>query len=432
MVESLTGYIARLAEAHCVSTAILFARELAPTINKSYLMCGGPRGRDYGLSLRTTIRLNVRRLNGNGSFAVDMVTALEALTLRRNLRFLTMLPWKAVLAKTHLLRTKRAWCPHCYEEWRRKDLPVYEPLLWVLSAVKVCFNHQKPLVNKCPSCKKEMLPLARQSRPGFCARCGFWLGSIDTGRESLPNKDLERNTWTAKSIGELLGTTPYLGKEVTKGRIAKAISACAVQVTGGNMAALGRLIRKQKNVLWGWHKGGLRISINDLLQICHRIHITPLEFLTAKEIVVDPAIATEAVRCDVLPVNNQARYKKTFNEDETRRRMEVILAEDPPISMKEASRRIGHSDRYLYICFPELCRAISARYIAYKKDFYKQEQSKRRDEIRRAVFQLHADGIYPSLSRIAPFLEKPGGLYSDFADGVLRELRQELGLRRQK
>jgi len=33
-VESLTGYITRLAEAHCVSTGILYAKEIAPVVGK--------------------------------------------------------------------------------------------------------------------------------------------------------------------------------------------------------------------------------------------------------------------------------------------------------------------------------------------------------------------------------------------------------------
>jgi len=34
MGGSLTGYITRLAEAHCVSTGILYAKEIAPVVGK--------------------------------------------------------------------------------------------------------------------------------------------------------------------------------------------------------------------------------------------------------------------------------------------------------------------------------------------------------------------------------------------------------------
>src|SRR5215213_5518429 len=37
-VESLTGYIARLAAIHCVNPGALFAQEMVPLINCSYLL----------------------------------------------------------------------------------------------------------------------------------------------------------------------------------------------------------------------------------------------------------------------------------------------------------------------------------------------------------------------------------------------------------
>lgn len=429
MVESLTGYIARLAEAHCVSTAILYARELAPAVDKPYLMSGGPRSRDYGLSLRTTGRLVIPRINGISPFASDMVAALEGLTLCRDLRFLTMLAWKGVLAGRHLLRTERAWCSLCYEQWRRDDKPIYEPLLWALSAAEVCIDHQVLLATQCPSCRKEMLPLARQSRPGFCSRCSCWLGSVDASKKQPPATDLEFQTWKAKSVGELLAAVPYLGEEPRKEKIALALSSCAAQVTSGNMAAFGRLIRKQKNVLWGWDKGGLRIPIDDLLNLCHRIQITPLEFLTADEVVVDPAVAAVAGHGESRPVSRRPRCAKPYDEEKTRRQLELILVAEPPISMREASRRIGHSGRWLYMCFPELCRAISARHAAYQKEACEKERNRRREEIRRAALRLHAEGIYPTQPKIAALLKKPGGIYSDFADAVLKDVREELGLK---
>ncbi len=36
-VESLTGYVARLAEAHCVPTGILVLSEIAPFVKKGYV-----------------------------------------------------------------------------------------------------------------------------------------------------------------------------------------------------------------------------------------------------------------------------------------------------------------------------------------------------------------------------------------------------------
>jgi hypothetical protein len=37
-----------------------------------------------------------------------------------------------------LLHRKKAWCPQCFQEWRKNRQVVYEPLLWTLSSVNIC------------------------------------------------------------------------------------------------------------------------------------------------------------------------------------------------------------------------------------------------------------------------------------------------------
>jgi hypothetical protein len=69
LVESLTGYISRLAEAHCVTPKALISRELVSFIPKTY---------------KTTNLFEMRSLtgalNGIGTMALDLVTVLESLT----------------------------------------------------------------------------------------------------------------------------------------------------------------------------------------------------------------------------------------------------------------------------------------------------------------------------------------------------------------
>jgi hypothetical protein len=95
-VESLTGYFARLAEAHSNTPSVLLSQELAQCINKQYLFRGGARYGTRGSALTKSFRSHVRAINGVGTIAVDWSNGLEALTLRSNLRFLTMLTWNNV------------------------------------------------------------------------------------------------------------------------------------------------------------------------------------------------------------------------------------------------------------------------------------------------------------------------------------------------
>src|SRR3990172_2342053 len=85
-VESLTGYIARLAEAHSLEVNKLITREILPRLGRANLLDLRGHGRMlFWLTLTPGI-------NGTHSFAQDMAAVLETLTRRSNLHRLTMRP----------------------------------------------------------------------------------------------------------------------------------------------------------------------------------------------------------------------------------------------------------------------------------------------------------------------------------------------------
>jgi len=158
-VESLTSYVARLAKAHSVPAGTLLAIEVGPLVKKNYLPNTRSLAEIYGQE-------SVRALNGNRSGALQLVQALEALTLRTDLRFLTMLLWAEVFPSLGLLKHQHSWCPLCYQKWSEKGLIIYSPLLWALRGVTVCPYHHQVLQSQCPHCHQEFLPLWRNTQPG--------------------------------------------------------------------------------------------------------------------------------------------------------------------------------------------------------------------------------------------------------------------------
>src|SRR6266516_1076989 len=90
--ESLTSYIARLAQAHHVSVAALFALEIRKLVDK---MHPSTRTRDTRIMLAPgcNIRLLTEGANGTGKTASDLTRAIDDLTLRNDISFLTMKPW---------------------------------------------------------------------------------------------------------------------------------------------------------------------------------------------------------------------------------------------------------------------------------------------------------------------------------------------------
>ena len=140
-VESLTGYIVRLAEAHCVSAGVLYSKVIKALAGK---------GNIFSFRVKDQAGYSTHTINGFGSPAADFVRALETLTGRRDLSYLTLLTWSRVLPSHSLLRRCRAWCESCLHAWREANQPIYEPLLWALQAVTICPHHRRILRQACP------------------------------------------------------------------------------------------------------------------------------------------------------------------------------------------------------------------------------------------------------------------------------------------
>ena len=154
LVESATGYSSRLAAAHNVTLAVLFGYEIAPLLDKNHLRNSEARSNKNAV-LSNSFRTLAPAVDGHGLTAETYIASLQKLTMRADLRFLTMLPWKEVISHRHLVRPKRAWCAPCYNEWYRNGATVYEPLAWSLAAVTVCIRHRQRLQSRCHRCKQD-------------------------------------------------------------------------------------------------------------------------------------------------------------------------------------------------------------------------------------------------------------------------------------
>jgi hypothetical protein len=92
--ESLSSYLSRLAQEHCVTSQKLIMGEIVPQMIKQ----------DYELAL---IKKNVTTLfsnsdakpaiNGMRTQTQSIVQALKELTQRKDLKFLSLLTWKGVI-----------------------------------------------------------------------------------------------------------------------------------------------------------------------------------------------------------------------------------------------------------------------------------------------------------------------------------------------
>jgi hypothetical protein len=406
--ESLTSYIARLAVAHSLTPAVLLGRTLAPFMDKNYCLQGDARPGARRSPLGNSFGEYAKAINGIGVIAKDWVIALQNLTLRSDLNFLTMIPWADVFTNRNLLRSSRRWCPSCYHDWRGDGQQIYEPLLWTFRDLEVCAKHQRRLISQCQHCDHKLPWLGRCSQPGYCSKCGEWLGtSLDQVSNDTPILDYELKwqIWVAKNLEEMIMAATHLPPP-PKERTAKAISICINQASDGIMNRFARLIGKRKNTAWGWQHGQAQIPIDDLLRICYRVGVPLVDFLYTEVFVLKDVelLPTLAFASGVKTINRQP--PSTLDRETTERSLRTILKDQRPAPMKTVATQLNINKRSLYRHFPELCRAILARHKKHREISHHQLQSRHQKHVKQTISMLRANGIYPSRRRVAAVIDR--------------------------
>ncbi|MEH2158869.1 TniQ family protein [Nostoc sp.] len=410
LVESLTGYVARLAKSHNVFLGVLISRELAPLIEKVYVQTSA------GMGLRALFN-RATALNGTGIMAKDFVQALEKLTLQKNLQFLTLLFWADVILPKELFRDHKSWCPVCYQEWSLSQKEIYDPLLWTISIIKFCPQHNKFLCERCPNCQQKISLLTWKTQPGYCSNCGEWLGEDSPAtsyiesfdNEYLSKKELQWQTWVAQVIGELIASTPYFASPPPKENIAKSLGRAIEIITDGNIAAFASLVELPKNTVWMWQRGKALPQVDLLLKICHFLGVSLLDFLTSEDIgnlvktILNPS-QQRSHRTRISP--------KSFDSEQVQDALLAVLANDeiPPLTMKEAAQRLGYDRRTIFQHFPELCHDISAKYLNYRKELRLTNIELSCREVQDIAVILCDQGVYPTENLVSKSMTKPGYL----------------------
>lgn len=418
LVESLTGYIARLATTHKLPTGTLFGRMVAPLINKPYIIGRRPGGFSKSLDK------SVQAMNGFGVMAQAAVQALEELTLREDLRYLTLLSYQGVFSHRFLLYTHRVWCSVCYETWADAHQPIYEPLLWSLKPMTICPVHQCRLRSQCPKCKKQLSPLSERSRPGYCSKCNQWLGEKSQKVDQSPAEDeTEIQVWIAKMIGELLATAPQLSDEPTMSVVSQTIEALIQAAGSQNRCAFGKSLGVGETMLGNWCRAATRMRLDNCLRFCHGCQISPLQLFT-NELQVDKLFVPGSRPSD-LSSKTRAAWG-SFDQE----RIKTILAdalanEAPPPSVKSLAERLGYHPSVIFKYFPSLAKEIAARHKMYRQECSREYVGERKKEIRTTVEKLMAQGIYPSRKAVSQVLNYNGNILQS----ELKIIRAELGLK---
>jgi hypothetical protein len=383
-VESLSGYAARLAQEHFVTPNALL-KEVIPLASTLKMM-----------------RLNYscfhRAINGSGVIASNFLKALELLTMRHDLTSTTMVTWIDVIPDQSLIRTKRAWCSECYEEWRERGEVVYDPLLWTLQAMTICPLHRIPLTSSCPRCKAHLLHFASRSRPGFCTSCKEWLGSsigdTNSGNFFESEEDAQWQLWKAESIGDLLANAPSITVP-TRQQVARSLRYCINNFSRGRASHFASQVKVPIKSVQSWLRGERLPIFQAILQTTYRAGVQLLPFLCGNSEKGDDPLKKEVGGNS----GGASKPKKVpLSYDEAEKILESAASNDLPESLQAFVRLTGWSRRNLQNHFPELCAVILAQYADY---FYRRiDEAEALGVLRAALIETPPPSIVVIAQRI--------------------------------
>ena len=348
--ESFTSYLARLANAHCLTLYGLFHHELIP---KSGQFLSAIVTTSSSTDFRIGDLSDLTAINGRGQVAQTWVAIIEHLTRQRNLSLLTMLPWQAVLANRLLLRRVRAWCPICLDEQMRKKTIIYEHLTWALASINVCVDHGINLQTKCPHCQRISPPFDLKLSPGYCSDCLGWLGCTRSGtRQAVVVNQYE--VWVANQLAQLIATSYGLDSRLTPERLSNFLRICVNQGCDGNASAFYRFLGISERTHRDWRSLRILPDINLLLRVCHRTSIGLVTLLT----------------CDFTNSKVIMRLTRMVGPSDSRRLNErfrnallTALEEERPPSVSVVAQRLGLKRvSPLYVNHAKLCRTLTAKY----------------------------------------------------------------------
>jgi hypothetical protein len=357
-VESVTGYVARLADAHSVSVGDLVGRVLSdlaspedPIVTKT---AKAVRANGHGF------RASSYAPNGITGVANRWVRALQAATYRSDLQFLSLLPFRDIFPGG-CFRKRRAWCPQCFEQWRSDGQRVYEPLIWSIKTATHCLVHHRQLDRVCNHCARTLSPLGVFSRPGYCERCDGWLGLSDRKDSQLrPEMPSEDGDWLSSvQVGNLLELLPAIDTPKAREVFCSNLRRYLEYITNNNVAAFAEYIRCPPSILGNWLDGATVPTLENLLRTCKCLGVSTVSLVTsdgpsAADLHTAKAATAEAGKRDVAPFRNKS---------EIRRGLEKALTDEVPRSLFKVAQAMGYtSTERLYQADRRLCHKIAARY----------------------------------------------------------------------
>jgi hypothetical protein len=385
-VESLTSYLSRLAEVHKITTGILLKEILGPRFNKKYFFrvndqVKSPQGyRDF--------------INSNGLIAKEFVSVIEQLTMRRDIQYLTLLPWGDFTGNRRLLREHRAWCPLCLEENSKWKGIIFEPLIWQVKLINKCPKHNVNLLETCLLCNKKNGVLTQLHRNGYCQKCNkpLWIKNSNT----TDRQDGQWDNWVNDNISELLENHVNL-VSMHSNNMPEIIRWLINNSQTGNIERFAEYFKLNISGVHKWLSGETIPRFDTMLKLTYFFNVSIFDLLFRD---LD-TIKVQKLNYEAISVF-EVKSRRQINSSEIKNQLNMVLLqnEEPPPSLSEVSKRIQFPVSLLYRHARDISKQISERYIKYRNNKKEEKDLLLISEVLKITNEIYSTGIYPSYTEV--------------------------------
>jgi F0F1-type ATP synthase membrane subunit b/b'/transcriptional regulator with XRE-family HTH domain len=346
-VESLSGYISRLAQEHRLSPLVLLKNSVLDLseLPKSILQ-------------NSISAAFAGSLNGFGESTGTLINILQKATSRNDIYFTSLMPWKDKLSNHKLLKKHLAWCLVCFHEQKQNQGIVYEKLIWNFHCIKACDVHELPLVEQCPHCRKRLKVLSGKSRPGYCSKCVSWLGSnlirFAEFRDFKDDSEKKKELWRAARLRELLSKVPFFIANNNGNNFIENLAWLIGTFADGNINDFAHRTGMWHISIRRLLKAEVLPTIEMILKLCFPSDISPTELFKKRGEITNE-------------ISLLAVIEKVGGKEEMESLLKDFLEEHPPPSANEVSRRTFWTTTRLQRNFPIEYKKIVERYSEHIK-----------------------------------------------------------------
>jgi len=234
--------------------------------------------------------------------------------------------------------------------------------------------------------------------------------------------------WVVEAVGELLAAAPSLSKSPRCEIFAEAVTERLMNTFCGNISALARRLHVSRRTIRDWMKGVQVPQLDSLLRFCYLAQVSPLCLFAKGAVGVDSARISVMASLELK--QKTKKHYRAFHAEQVRLALEaeLLTENDPPQPMSVVAKRLNYDQSFLCKHFPDHCRAISARFRAYRKKQREERKQRILDEVRQTTYGVYKQGLYPSQERVRLLLATPGSIKESGALAVWHEALAELGL----